>query len=186
MRMVPPVASDGLCTPFASAAWPPEPPPLPPRPRTPPTPPPAPPPVVPGPPQATTVIAATAPSATAVSRRVLLICTFPWGSSRPGVEGVAQPVTEQVERQHGREDRQTREEHEVRVDLVPVRGVGEHAAPGRGRGPDADPEEGERRLEQDVRGDQQRRVDQDRRHEVRQHLGDQYPAAARAHAARGV
>src|SRR5690242_12720772 len=136
MRIVPPVASDGLCTPFTSAAWPPEPPPLPPEPL----------PVVLGPPQATTVIAATAPSATAVSRRVLLICTFPWGSSRPGVEGVAQPVTEQVERQHGREDRQTREEHEVRVDLIPVRGVGEHAAPGGGGRADTDPEERERCL----------------------------------------
>src|SRR6476660_6965780 len=106
MRIVPPVASDGLWTPFASAAWP-----------APPPEPPLPVPVVLGPPHADRATVATAPSASAVNRRVLLISTFPTSrSARPGVEGVAQAVAEQVEREHGHEDRQARPQHEVRGD----------------------------------------------------------------------
>src|SRR5690349_21866566 len=126
MRIVPPVASLGLWTPLASSAW------L----EPPPAPPPLPEPVVLGPPHAASATEATALSASAVSRPgcllVLLISTLPRNSPRPGIQGVAKAVAEQVEREHGHEDRQTGPEHEPRVDLVPARGVGDHAAPRRG------------------------------------------------------
>src|SRR3712207_8095024 len=48
-------------------------------------------------------------------------------------------------------------------DRVVLRRLGQHAAPARGRRPDADAEEREGRLEEDVGRDQQRGVDQDRR-----------------------
>ena len=57
-------------------------------------------------------------------------------------------------------------------------GVGQHPAPARGGRADTNAEEGQRRLEKDVGGDQQRRVDQDRRNEVRQHLCAEDVAAA--------
>ena len=53
------------------------------------------------------------------------------GSSSSGlrVEGVAQTVAQQVERQHGDEDRETREEEIGRVDHEVLAGVRQHLAP---------------------------------------------------------
>src|SRR3954454_2082541 len=81
IRIVPPVASDGLWIPPASAG----------PPAPPPVAPPLPEPVVLGPPQAASATAATAPSASAVSRRgfflVLLISTLPRNVSATGGPG---------------------------------------------------------------------------------------------------
>ena len=63
-------------------------------------------------------------------------------------------------------------------------GVGDHLAPARGRRPDPDAEERERRLEQDVGRDQQARVDDQRRHQVGQDLPEQDPRVRRAQRAR--
>src|SRR6185369_7654419 len=106
------------------------------------------------------------------------------GSTSAGlwIERVAQAVAEDVEGEHGDEDRHARPEHEVRHRVV-VHGVREHAAPRRGRRADADAEEGQRRLEEDVRRDQQRRVDQDRREQVWQHLAEDDARRAGAQAA---
>src|SRR5215510_4486376 len=89
------------------------------------------------------------------------------GSTLTGlrIERVAQAIAEDVEGEHGAEDRHARPEHEVRHRVV-VHGVREHAAPRRGRRAHADAEEGQCRLEEDVRRDQQRRVDQDWREQV--------------------
>ncbi len=65
-----------------------------------------------------------------------------------------------------------------------VRRVGEHRAPARGRWLNADAEERERRLEEDVRGDDQRAVDDDRRHEVGEDLAEDDPPVRRPQRAR--
>src|SRR5207248_2618244 len=65
------------------------------------------------------------------------------------VERVANPVAEQVEGEHGDRDGETREEHEPpRRDEVRDR-VGQHVAPRRRGGRDADAEEAERGLDDD-------------------------------------
>src|SRR6266545_7785678 len=94
-------------------------------------------------------------------------CLLPWPASGVpasplrGPERVPQAVTHQVERQGGGDQEQAGEQHHPPGDREDLPGgrVGQHPAP-RGRGlrhPDA--EERERRLEQDVGGDQQGRVD---------------------------
>src|SRR5690606_25229156 len=107
------------------------------------------------------------------------------------IEGIAEAVAEQVEREHGDEDRHAREEDEVRLGVVERDRVGEHAAPGHSRLTDRLPgnahtKERERRLEQDVRRYQQRRVDEDRRDEIGQQLLDDDVRTARAEAAGGL
>src|ERR1044071_10505192 len=71
------------------------------------------------------------------------------------VEGVAQPVAEQVEREHGDADSQAGHEHEPGDGLIDRDGGGEPLSPGRGRRVNAHPEVVQRRLEQDVLRDQQ-------------------------------
>ena len=115
-----------------------------------------------------------------------------WGATsraspaRLRVEGVAQAVAEQVERQHGDEDGQTRHDHVRGVDLERLDRLGQHLAPGRRRRLHADPEEGERGLVQDVGGDGQRGVDEHRRSQVGQQLAEQDPGVAGAQTARGL
>src|SRR3954453_595632 len=148
------------------------------------------------PPQAASPRLAAAGTASAAAVRVLLIWVShsPSGtvellrgrSAGPGVEGVAQAVTEEVEGEHGEEDGQSGRHHEPRVDLVPAGGGAEHAAPRRGGRLDADAEERQGGLEEDVRRDEEGRVDEDRREEVRQHLPAQDVAAPGAQAASGV
>src|SRR4029453_5593108 len=112
----------------------------------------------------------TAPAATPITNLFFIYFSSlrerwngkPGSSSGLRVQRVAQTVAEQVEGQDGDEDRHAGPEHEVRQRVVPDR-FGQHAAPGGGGGTDTDAEERERGLEQDVRGDQQGRVDQDRR-----------------------
>src|SRR5436305_12915842 len=86
------------------------------------------------------------------------------------VQRVEQAVTEEVEGEDGDEDRQARNDHVQRVELVVVHGVREQLAPGGGGRGYADAEERQRRLEQDVGGDDQRPVHQDRRGQVGQQL----------------
>src|SRR4051794_12672744 len=101
------------------------------------------------------------------------------------IEGVTQPIAEQVESQHCDEDGHAREEHEVPDRVEPGR-FREHAAPAGRRRADAHAEERQRRLEQDVRRDQQGGVDQDRRDQVRQDLLEDDVRPPRADAAGGV
>src|SRR6478752_10393997 len=85
---------------------------------------------------------------------------------RPRVEGVLQTVADQVERQDGQQEGEARESHEPPGGVEDAGGVGDHRPPARGGWLDADAQERQRCLEQDVRRDQQRRVDDDRRDQV--------------------
>src|SRR6266511_619031 len=81
-------------------------------------------------PQAVMTRAITVPAATAATAVLFLICrhTPSCGCApatrvaglltRPWIQRIAEAVTEEVEREHGDEDGQAGEEHEVRVDLV--------------------------------------------------------------------
>src|SRR5471030_2769913 len=64
-----------------------------------------------------------------------------WELTGPRVERVAQAVAEEVEGENREEDGQPRGENELRVDLVPLGGVREHAAPRGTWRLDADAEE---------------------------------------------
>src|ERR1700761_809329 len=102
-----------------------------------------------------------------------------------GIQGIAESVAEQVEGHDGDEDRQARNDHEHRVDRVKTvtHGVGQHSAPAWGGRDEADAQIVQRRLEQDVRGDEQRRVDQDRRDQIGQQLAQQNVRRAGTHTA---
>src|SRR5512143_2120687 len=84
------------------------------------------------------------------------------GSSSPldlGVEGIAQAVAQQVEREHGDEDRDCRKDGDVRRhEHVGARGV-EHRAPLGGRRLRAHAEERQARGGDDRRADPQREID---------------------------
>src|SRR5215218_1630991 len=69
-----------------------------------------------------------------------------------GTERVPQAVTHEVERKSGGEQEQAGEQHQPpgHGEDLPGRGVGEHAAPGRGRLRHPDAQERQRRLEQHV------------------------------------
>src|ERR671930_104039 len=99
---------------------------------------------------------------------------------RPRVEGVADPVAEQVERENGEQERGAGEGEEPPGAAEDRGRLRDHLAPARLRRIDADAEKRERRLEQDVLRDHQRRVDDDRRDEVRQDLAEQDRSIARA------
>src|SRR6516162_6414849 len=86
------------------------------------------------------------------------------------IERVAQPVAEQVERQHQAEDRQARpHRHPWRLTEEVARYV-EHAAPARRRRLLAESEIRKRGLGEDCRGNRKCRLDQDRREHVGQNM----------------
>src|SRR5215207_6210994 len=114
------------------------------------------------PPQAARLKATAALTAVAVVMRFhLIFCCTPffvrarlpgWREvlSRSRVEGIAQPVTEQVEGQHRDEDGEAGRDHVERRDLVPIRRDGQHVAPAGRRRPDSDAQVRQTRLEQHV------------------------------------
>src|SRR6202020_1817440 len=71
------------------------------------------------------------------------------------IEGVQQAVADQVERQHREQQRRSRKDHVPPGGVEGGGGVVDHLAPRRGGRADPDAEERERRLEQDVGGDQE-------------------------------
>jgi hypothetical protein len=105
---------------------------------------------------------------------------------RPGIEGVPQPVAEQVERQRRREQEQAGEEHRPPRRVEDLAGVGDLLAPRRRARGHADAQIGQRRLEQDVGRDDERRVDDQRGDEVREDLPVHDPGVGRAHRPRGL
>src|SRR5437868_4087071 len=74
-------------------------------------------------------------------------------SRQPGIERGAEPVAEEVEAQHGHEDRDAGREAEPGRDLEVLVALAQHRAPARGRRADPDAEERERRLGDDRRAD---------------------------------
>src|SRR5207245_613203 len=87
------------------------------------------------------------------------------------VEGVARSVTYEVPAQHGDRDHQARERDPppVAVDEVLLSAC-EDRAPADGGRLDAETQEADERLEDDVAGDAQREGDNDRAHSVRQQV----------------
>src|SRR5919108_3579184 len=112
----------------------------------------------------------------------------PVGSrGRPRIECVSQPVAHEVERQRGQEQEQPGEQHEPRghgEDTAP--GVRQHPSPRRDLLRDTHSEERERGLEDDVVRDDQRGVDDDRRHHVREDVPAHDPEVAGALRLRGL
>ena len=99
--------------------------------------------------------------------------------TQAGVEGVAEAVTDEVDRQHDQRDQGTGHDRAPDVDLHVAATVAEQAAPGREVGGEAETEEGDRRLGQDRGGDAERRRHDDRAHHVGQHVADDDAAGFR-------
>ena len=87
-----------------------------------------------------------------------------------GIERIAQAVAQQIERQHGDQDREAREGHDPPGAQHELARVGEHRAPFRRRRLRAEPEEAERRRVEDRGRDAERGLHDQRRGAVRQHL----------------
>src|SRR5919198_1840820 len=116
--------------------------------------------------------AAARPTTAMAARMDFMTPPFePMGLIRdPRVERVADAVAEEVEGENGEDERRPGEDEVPPGGAEDRLGRGDHLAPARLRRVDADAEVGERRFEQDVLWDHERRVDDDRRHEVRQDL----------------
>src|ERR1035441_1141846 len=99
---------------------------------------------------------------------------LPVSPGGPWVQSVLQSVAEQVEREHGQQQGKAREGHLPPSGVEDRRRRGDHLAPAGGRRTDADAEERQRSLQQDVQRDKQRRVDDHRSHQVRQDLAEHY------------
>src|SRR5262249_19500707 len=123
----------------------------------------------------------SAPSATrATTRRScvgvarVLIAPLSGGfSAGSRVECVAYAVAQEVESEHRQEQRDPWEREEPPGGVEDRRRLGEHLAPARLRRADADTEIRQRRLEQNVLRDHERRVDDDRSDEVREDLAEE-------------
>src|SRR5919109_3277298 len=96
-----------------------------------------------------------------------------WLVGRPGVEGVPHAVAEEVEGEHGEDERRAREGEEPPGRVEDRGGLGDHLAPARLGRLDSHAEVGEGRLEQDVLRDDERRVDDDRRDQVGEDLPEE-------------
>src|SRR5437660_617064 len=96
------------------------------------------------------------------------------------VQGIAQAITEQVERKRRNDEEETREENEPPCHVVESRGLVEKASPRSGIRRHAETEIREGSFEKDVVGDQQRRVDDDRPDQVREDLAKDDPRVAGA------
>src|SRR5262245_58343064 len=100
-------------------------------------------------------------------------------SRRFWIKGIANPVAEQVEGEHGGEKREAGEQEEPPGGGEDRRRLGDHLAPARLGRVDPDAEVGEGRLQQDVLRDDQCRVDDDRSDEVREDLAEEDREVAR-------
>src|SRR4051794_5401354 len=148
-------------------------------------------------PTATSSSAASAASARPLITLLIVGVSFPslckgrsggsvrsFGGAR--AKRVLEPVADQVEGEDGQEQRDAREGHVPPGGVEDVAGVGDHLAPARVGRLDADPEERERGLVEDVLRDQDGSVDDDRGHEVGQDLLEEDAAVVRAERARRV
>src|SRR5829696_7280134 len=96
------------------------------------------------------------------------------------IEGVAQAVADEVDRQDGDGQRHAGDDREQRLGRVERARFVEHVAPGRRLRRHAEPEERKRRLGQDVLRDPERRRHDDRSDHVRQQVAHDDPAARHA------
>src|SRR6266545_1796822 len=115
---------------------------------------------------------------------VLTFAVTGWLADRARVDRVSDAVAQEVEGERRREDREPRPDHQPGLGRVVGRPGREQVAPARSRRIDAQPEEGEARLEQDVGGDRERRVDDDRSDQMRDDVRAHDPPVARTDHAR--
>ena len=101
-------------------------------------------------------------------------------------EQIAQGIAHEVERQDHREDRQARQEHDVRAEDHELAARREHAAPVRGGGLGAEAEEAQPRGREDLGADVEAERDDDRRVQVRQHVAEQDVVIRAAEGVRGL
>ena len=94
---------------------------------------------------------------------------------RARVERVAQAVAEDVERDDRQHDRRARDDRQPRRRPDALLALGDQRAPRRVRRLHAGAEERQRRLDQDVVGDDQREEDEHRRRDVREQLAEHDP-----------
>src|SRR6185295_12328541 len=97
---------------------------------------------------------------------------------QPRVEGVPQPVPEEVHREHGQHDREAGEGGEPPRGRDVVAAVREHPAPRRGGRLDAEAEEGQGGLVDDHERQLEGGHHDDRGERVRQHVAEQEPPGA--------
>src|SRR5262249_30259323 len=105
---------------------------------------------------------------------------------RARVEGVAQAVAEDVQREHCQDDHYARGDRDHRPRVEQVLAVLDDRPPARLRRLDADREVGECRLRQDGRRDHQRQQHDHRRKHVREDLAEDQPGGAGALGDRGL
>src|SRR5215831_7708329 len=94
------------------------------------------------------------------------------------VEDVAEPVAYEVDAERGERERGPRKGGEPPRDVEEVTALGEHAAPRRRRGLDAEAEEGNGRLGDDELRELQARHDDDGWHHVGKHVAEQRSRAS--------
>src|SRR5262245_25848575 len=102
----------------------------------------------------------------------------------PRIERVAQPVTEQVDGEHGQHDREAGKRRQPPRRRHVVAAVGQHPSPRRRGRLDAEPEKRERGLVDDHEGELERGHDDDRCERIRQHVMQQQPQRSVAPRAR--
>src|SRR5919197_6201133 len=132
--------------------------------------------------------AAARPTTAMAARMDFMTPPFePMGLIRdPRVERVADAVAEEVEGEDGENEGRPGEDEVPPGGAEDRGGLGDHLPPARLGRVDADAEVRERRLEQDVLRDDQRRVDDDRCDEVRQDLAEEDRSVRSPACARGL
>ena len=100
--------------------------------------------------------------------------------SRPGVEGVLEPVAEEVERDYGDEDQDAGIKRQQRRLEDQFLGVGQQVPPARDRWLDAEAEEAQHRFQQNHVAHRQGRGDDNRRCQVGQDMDGHDPQRRRA------
>src|SRR5947207_9031255 len=94
------------------------------------------------------------------------------------IQGVAQPVAEQVDAERRQRERGAGERGEPPRDVQKVAALREHAPPRGGRRLDAEAEKTDRRLGDDERRELEARDHDDRRRDVGQHVTEHEPDAS--------
>src|SRR2546425_2864105 len=96
------------------------------------------------------------------------------------VQGVAEPVAEQVDAERGERQRRAGERREPPRDVQEVAALRQHAAPRWGGRLDPEPEKADRRLGDDERRELQARQHDDGRRDVGEHVTEEQPGPAHA------
>src|SRR5690242_18956511 len=105
---------------------------------------------------------------------------------RARIENVPQRVADQIERQHDHEDRQARQQHDVRAQDDELPAGGEHATPVRRRRLRTESEERQSRGGEDLRAHVETEGHDDRREQMRQHVAAEDDGVGGAERARGL